>query len=243
VFGGTASQTFTLTGATDKYNGDINDQQVKRDRDARLGMVMDAGQNIDRHVGNSDLNGKHLSVDGTLSQSGGIFSGASGAIDIDYELISQVETFTSTSGTLTLGGNFYVSNSPTFNSQQRPVTFDGSSNTTADVNSTFTFNNLTNQQSGMPPYRWRQRHIDRNGGNEFRMGNHDRRFVCYRSTRQRHGGLDLRCGRLELVLARGNPNIYVDERTDKYDGHHNQQSSGTVTLAFGAGHGGPEPRL
>jgi len=148
VFGGTASQTFTLTGATDKYNGDITINKSKRDRDARLGYGHGCRSDIDVTSGTLNLNGNNLSVDGTLSQSGGIFSGASGAIDIDYELNLSGGTFTSTSGTLTLGGNFYVSNSPTFNSNSGTVTFDGSSNTTADVNSTFTFNNLTINKSG-----------------------------------------------------------------------------------------------
>jgi len=42
-----------------------------------------------------------------------------------------------------VSGDFTVTNSPTFNANSGTVTFDGSSGTTADVNSTFTFNSLT----------------------------------------------------------------------------------------------------
>jgi hypothetical protein len=170
-----------------------------------------------------------------FSQGAGTFAGGDSAIDINGAFVLSGGTFTSTSGTMTLAGNFTVSNSPTFNANSGTVTFDGSVSATADVNSTFTFNNLT---------------FNKDDGNNVTVSYGDTLIVTGTTTFTDGGMVGVSGSGVE---ARGNVTVAstfdggsgvlvfgstasqtftLTSATDKYDGNITvNKSSGTVTLA------------
>jgi uncharacterized protein (AIM24 family) len=93
-----------------------------------------------------------ITITTSFSQSSGTFAGGDSAIDINGNFSLSGGTFTSTSGVLSVAGNWSHPSSGTFTNNSGTITFDGSSWTSSDVNTTETFYNLTLNKSNTAYY-------------------------------------------------------------------------------------------
>ena len=95
-----------------------------------------------------------MTVNGNFSTSTGTFTASSTTLDINGNFTLNSGTFNAPSGNMYVTGNWSHPSAGTFNNNGGTVTFDGSTYTTADINSIETFYNLTLNKSNTAYYMW-----------------------------------------------------------------------------------------
>ncbi len=142
TFAGSAAQTFTLTGATDKFDGDIPVNKSSETVSLGSALVMDAsGQDLTVTLGTFSTTGTNyaVTVAGNVAVNGGTLTLNGSTVDINGDLTIGGGTLNMGSATITIaGGVTYTSGTMTPGTSS--VTLDGTSQTLAGAT---TWNNLT----------------------------------------------------------------------------------------------------
>lgn len=140
-FSGGSAQAFDLTGATDKFNADIEINKSGNGVTLSSALVMDAsGQDLTLTLGNFSTGTNFaLSASGHVTANAGTLTLNASAVDIDGNLVLGGGTVSATSGTMTVAGHLTLT-SGTFTHNSGTVTLDGTNQT---ITGAFTFNNFT----------------------------------------------------------------------------------------------------
>ena len=130
-FGGSSAQTFTLTGATDKYNGDITVAKTSGTVTLGSALVMDAaGQDLTVTTGGFATGDNALTVAGNVAANGGTLGFGASTVDMNGNLTVGGGTLTLGTAAVTLAGDAtYTSGTMTPNTST--VTLDGTNQTLA----------------------------------------------------------------------------------------------------------------
>lgn len=150
-FAGASSQTFDLTGVTDKWNGTIN---VAGSSTVTMAsnLTLDANVALTVSSGTFDLSTYSFVQTVGVNLNGGTLNATNAStFDLDGTLTLAGGSFNAPSGTGTFAGGWTrTSSSGTFTHNNGVIVFDGGGNATLDVPTSFTedFYNLTMNKTG-----------------------------------------------------------------------------------------------
>ncbi|MBI1907859.1 hypothetical protein HYS28_00365 [Candidatus Uhrbacteria bacterium] len=137
-FAGGAAQSFDLTGATGKYDGDIEVAKSADTVSLASNLVMDAaGQDLTVTTGTFSANTRNLTVAGNVAANGGTLNLSTGTIDLNGNLTVGGGTLNMSSATVTLAGNATYS-SGTMTPGTSSVTLDGTNQEFSGATSWYT---------------------------------------------------------------------------------------------------------